>query len=77
MEKKSETAIEKIVYNNNTYKDEIYIASALDEFFIVKVGGQSEFDPTRHMNQAVATQQTFAFSQMNSKSVILLLNVEV
>ena len=58
---KSETTIEQIVYNNTTYKDGIDIASALNEFF-VKVGGQSEFDPTKHKSQPVANQQTFAFS---------------
>ena len=69
---KSETTIEQIVYNNTTYKDRIDIASALNEFF-VKVGGQSEFDPTKHKSQPVANQQTVAFSRITSKTVTLLI----
>ena len=37
------------------------------------VGGQSEFDPTKHKNQAEANKQTFAFSRINSKTVTLLI----
>ena len=69
--RKSETTIQQIVCNNTTNKEGIHISSALNQFF-VKVGGQSEFDPIKHMTKAVANQQSFALSQITSTVKLLI-----